>query len=39
MDIFSDRLERGRRPKGLTSVNDHTNEAIDMSVDHDISGE
>ena len=37
--FFSGSLEHGRRPKCLTIVDDDTKEAIDIPVDHGISGE
>jgi putative transposase len=39
MDFVSDSLEYGRRLKCLTIVDDYTKEAIDIPVDHGISGE
>jgi transposase InsO family protein len=39
IDIVSDSLEHGRRLKCLTIVDDYTKEAIDIPVDHGISGE
>ncbi len=39
MDFASDSLEHGRRLKCLTIVDDCTKEAIDIPVDHGISGE
>ena len=39
MDFVSDSLEHGRRLKCLTIVDDYTKEAIDIPVDHGISGE
>jgi len=38
MDFVSDRLEHGRRLKCLTIVDDFSKEAIDIVVDHGISG-
>jgi putative transposase len=39
MDSVSDALEHGRRLKCLTIVDDFTKEAIDIVVDHGISGQ
>ena len=39
MDFVSDSLHYGRRLKCLTIVDDFTKEAIDIPVDHGISGE
>ena len=39
IDFVSDSLEHGRRLKCLTIVDDYTKEAIDIPVDHGISGE
>ena len=39
MDFVSDSLEHGRRLKRLTIVDDYTKEAMDIPVDHGISGE
>jgi putative transposase len=39
MDFVSDSLETGRRLKCLTVVDDFTKEAIDIVVDHGISGQ
>jgi len=38
MDFVSDALETGRRLKCLTIVDDFTKEAVDIVVDHGISG-
>ena len=38
MDFVSDSLEHGRRLKCLTIVDDFTKEAVDIVVDHGISG-
>lgn len=38
MDFVSDSLECGRRLKCLTIVDNYTKEAIDIPVDHGISG-
>jgi len=38
LDFVSDSLERGRRLKCLTIVDDFTKEAVDIVVDHGISG-
>ncbi len=39
IDFVSDPLKHGRRLKCLTIVDDYTKEAIDIPVDHRISGE
>jgi len=39
MDFVSDALEYGRRLKCLTSVDDFSKEAVDIAVDHGISGQ
>ena len=39
IDFVSDSLEHGRRLKCLTIVDDYTKGAIDILVDHGISGE
>lgn len=38
MDFVSDALSNGRRIKALTIVDDFTKEAVDIAVDHGISG-
>jgi len=38
MDFVMDALDNGRRLKCLTIVDDFTKEAIDIAVDHGISG-
>lgn len=38
MDFVSDVLSNGRRIKALTIVDDFTKEAVDIAVDHGISG-
>ncbi len=39
INFVSDSLEHGRRLKCLTIVDDNTKDAIDIPVDHGISGE
>jgi putative transposase len=39
INFVSESLEHGRRLKSLTIVDDYTKEAIDIAVDHGISGE